>query len=494
MTIAPSAPFSPRGVAVLLVVLATAMGAGRILSVQRVYEPTMHRDPGDPGDRRSAWPTSTPRPMPTFSSNDRARWATVRTLVEDNTYVVGRRVKIDEPPGYRDSGLIFEDGWQTIDRVLRPETREFYSSKPPLLPTLVAGLYWILFMAGLTFEANPFTIVRTILIVVNLVPFAAYLLLLDRWAERFARSDWTRVIVVAAGAFATTVTPFLVTLNNHTLGAYCVLFSLDGLLRIWRGDTRRPGLAFAQAGFFAAFAVTNELPSLAFAAAAFGLLALCDVRRTFLFALPPALVVAAGFFGTNYLAVGQLRPAYSEFGSAWYTYEGSYWGNPDDKIRYGIDWARMHETPAEYALHVLVGHHGLFSLTPLWILAIVGAGLACRSGRPDVDQDPPKQLPRFLGPLTLGLTVVVVGFYLYKSDNYGGYSNGLRWLMWLSPLWLLSMIPAVDRLADSRWGRAIVYVLLAASVLSAHYSLVNPWRHPWIYDFLQSLGWHGYGR
>ena len=29
--------------------------------------------------------------MPTFGSNDRSRWATVRALVDEGTFVIGRR-------------------------------------------------------------------------------------------------------------------------------------------------------------------------------------------------------------------------------------------------------------------------------------------------------------------------------------------------------------------------------------------------------------------
>src|SRR5438309_6839237 len=102
-----------------------------------------------------------------------------------------------------------------------------------------------------------------------------------------------------------------------------------------------------------------------------------------------------------------------------------------------------------------------------------------------------------VGALTLVLTVVVVGFYLFNdptTHNYGGWSNGLRWLMWLSPLWLLTMIPIVDRLGRSRVGRGFVAALFVVSVFSAHYSMWNPWRHPWIYDLMTALGWHAYGR
>jgi hypothetical protein len=51
------------------------------------------------------------------------------------------------------------------------------------------------------------------------------------------------------------------------------------------------------------------------------------------------------------------------------------------------------------------------------------------------------------------------------------------------------MIPAVDRLARSRWGMALALVLLMFSVLSASYPAWNPWTQPWIYNWLEANGW-----
>ena len=74
--------------------------------------------------------------------------------------------------------------------------------------------------------------------------------------------------------------------------------------------------------------------------------------RTLAFFVPAALVPVAAFFLTNYLALGTWRPAYGEFGGPWYEYEGSYWGDPSR--HHGIDWARLKESEAVYALHLLI--------------------------------------------------------------------------------------------------------------------------------------------
>ncbi|MFO0968788.1 MAG: hypothetical protein U0793_24805 [Gemmataceae bacterium] len=526
-----------RSLTTVLIVIAVGLACGHILSTQLVYEPNLHRKTVEPAKMGRPWPGERPEPMPTFSSNDRSRWATIQALVDDGQYAVGQRntrtlratfalnfaaadplhAVVLAEAGYHlrtrpenQSGIIFQDGWQSVDKVLDPSTQQYYSSKPPFLSTLIAGLYWLLkSLTGWTLKTHAAEVVRTILLLVNVVPFAIYLSVLARIGRRYAATEWSRLVVLSAGAFATMVTPFLLTLNNHTFATFSVLFGLASALRIWEARTEGrplPCWHFLLAGLFAGFAVVNEMPALAFWGGLFVLFLLWSPGKTLLLYVPPGLLLGAGFFLTNYLAVGQWTPVQASFGSPWYAYEGSHWTPPQPgEIRSGIDWAHQRESRAEYAQHLLIGHHGFFSLTPLWLVALVGLCFLClrfasgtgqaRPGTSAAGLAPPEPatlLPWWLPPLALGLTLIVVAFYLFKSDNYGGWTNGPRWLMWLSPLLLVALYPALDKLSACRWGRGLTYVCLAVSVLSANYRPWNPWRHPWLYDALVWLGWPGY--
>ena len=90
--------------------------------------------------------------------------------------------------------------------------------------------------------------------------------------------------------------------------------------------------------------------------------------------------------------------------------------------------------------------------------------------------------------------MVVITFYVMNDDsrNYGGFTNGLRWLMWLTPISLTCLLPVADRLAASCWGRWLGGICLMISIFSASYQLWNPWRHPWIYNWMESRGWIDY--
>ncbi len=248
-----------RSVYTMLIAVAVAMAAGRLLCVVMVYEPDIHRpENASPDDTRRIWPRSRPEPMPTFSSNDRSRWATVRALVDDGTFVVGKRdpqtlllsaaaifaandplqTAVLHEAGFRarvasDRGIVFEDGWQTVDKVLHPARLEFYSTKPPLLATMVAGEYWLLKkLFGWSFQSNRWEVVRVILFTINLLPFGLYLWLMAHMIDRHAATDWARFFLVVSACFATLVTPFLITLNNHSIAVVAVTLALYSMLKI----------------------------------------------------------------------------------------------------------------------------------------------------------------------------------------------------------------------------------------------------------------------
>lgn len=418
---------------------------------------------------------------PFLSANDRSRWCTIRALVEDDLRVPGAPYAIDR--------VIQEPQWDTIDMV--KHDGHLYSSKPPLFPTLLAGPYWIVHrLTGATLGTHPYEIGRFMLILVNVIPLGIYLWLVARLAERLGASDWGRIFVVATAALATFLSTFAVVINNHVPAAVCVMVALYAAIRIWLDGERR-WRYFALAGLFGAFAVADELPALALLVPlGLGLLWIAPRQALWGF-VPAALVIAAALFATNWIAHGSLRPPYAHRSATdpadnWYhyTYERggkqyeSYWQN-----RKGID--RGEPSRAVYALHALVGHHGVFSLTPVWLLSVIGLGMwLIRPGDPKL---------RGLAVLVAAVSGVCLLFFLgvvgQDDRNYGGMTSGLRWTFWLIPMWLVVMLPAADWTATRRWSRIAALILLVVSAMSASYPTWNPWTHPWLYDFLEHLGY-----
>jgi hypothetical protein len=408
--------------------------------------------------------------LPFLSANDRSRWCTIRALVDYGTFAIDR--------------VIEEQGWDTIDKVRhtgRDGLPHYYSSKPPLLLTVLAGEYWVVkAITGTNLAERPFYIVRLMLILTNVVPLVVYFVVLARLVERHGRTDWGRIFVMAAGTGGTLLTTFAVTINNHLLAAVCVLVAVHAALLVWYEDQRR-WEHFAVAGFFAALAVTCELPALAFCALLGAGLIAKSVRHGMLGFVPAAAVVFVAFFGTNYASHDTWLPPYVQrhVPGGWYDWPESPWLDPEKS---GPDAGEP--SRAVYAFQVLAGHHGVFSLTPVWLLSMLGLGIWLFG---------PGPRPRSLAAMVGLLTVVCLVFYVVlrpeEDRNYGGMTSGFRWLFWLAPLWLLTMIPASDLMSSRRLWRTVAIVLLIISVISATYPAANPWSHPWIFQYWRYLGW-----
>ena len=289
---------------------------------------------------------------------------------------------------------------------------------------------------------------------------------------------------MSAATFGTFLTTFAVAINNHLIAAVCATVAIYAVVPIWHDGQRRIRY-FVLAGFFGAMMAVEELPAFALFAA-ISLALLCKApRKTWLAYVPAAIVVAAAFFATNWIAHGSLTIPYMHRGTGdnWYDYTyqrngkeiESYWRHPT-----GIDVGE--QSRAVYALHVLVGHHGIFSLTPIWLLTVAGIFISLWPG-----QDRRlRQWAIFIG----GVSVICIVFYLFRpltERNYGGMTSGFRWVFWLAPLWLLSMLPAVDLLSQRRWTRGLALVLLIISAFSASYPTWNPWTNPWIMDYMKYL-------
>jgi hypothetical protein len=415
---------------------------------------------------------------PFLSANDRSRWMTIRSLVEHGTYEI--------------DAIVGQPTWDTIDMVQhrgRDGELHLYSSKPPLLATLLAGEYWLIHrLTGATLGDHPYEIGRVMLVTVNILPLILMYVLLGRLVERFGTTDWGRIFVMAAATMGTFLNTFAVVLNNHIVAAVSAAVTLYMLARIIADGERRWAYFFV-AGLAAAFTVANELPALVFLGATGLILVWHAPRPTFLAFVPGAAIIAAAFFATNWLAHESLRPPYSYRSDTnpdenWYHYSytvngrtrQSYWLDPK-----GID--RGEPTKPLYALHALVGHHGVFSLTPIWLLSILGMVLWLR-----VPDWPRRELAAIVAAVSIVCLVFFIGLRPQEDRNYGGMTSGFRWMFWCTPLWLLVMLPAADRLARSTAGMALAVVLLTISVLSASYPTWNPWTYPWIYNWMVWTG------
>jgi hypothetical protein len=500
--------------------------------------------------------------MPFLSANDRSRWCTILALVANGTYIIDDIIEIRDPQTKRRT-------WNTIDRIQHRGAdgrQHFYSSKPPLLSTIYAGVYWVIRgLTGATLTGQPFVVARWMLIIVNFIPLLFLWLIMLQWASHYGLRPLQMLMMslfVSSGTFLST---FVITLNNHLPAAVAAGISLSCLQRIVLSDDVR-WRWFVVCGLSTSFIAVNELPALAWLVLVSAILMSINRRRTCLAYLPALLPATLAFFAANYIAHGTFRPAYAmrslgqlittiesqevteETSSAekpeepwditaivetlqrrgveispqasvlpsrhsnvwqlwdeatqsryglkreastglvsihhwgdWYDYPDTYW-TKDRKQ--GVD--RGEPSRIRYAFHCIIGHHGIFSLTPFWFFSLIGAGvIAIQSGldtRSPASSFRKSNSQRLLMAAIVLTTMIVVGFYLFRpleDRNYGGVTSGLRWTFWMIPLWYWLAIRGVARL-QGFWPYSAAAVALAISVFSAAYAWGNPWTSPWL--------------
>lgn len=517
---------------------------------------------------------STTGEVPFQSANDRSRWCTIAALAITGSYEIDSFLEIRDPKTKRRT-------WYTIDLVRhrgKDGVQHFYSSKPPLLPTIYTGVYVAVRAAtGATLMNDPFFVVRLMLVICNLLPLVLFWWLSIHWLHKRLQNDWSFFLFVVFLVFGTYLSTFVVTLNNHLPAALAVgvsVFCLDKIL-IDSDDRWR---WFILAGLATSFAASNELPALSWVAAVGAMLIIYKPTRGLLGYLPALLPIVFAFFAANYAAHGELAPAYAHRGLGvplvqmsvseevsvdeldpedvaaalresgeviegesiiqsarregvwefwnpetqqrfglsrageksgelwvyawgdWYDYPNSYWTSDRKQ---GVD--RGEANRMTYIFHCLLGHHGIISLTPFWIISLVGVGVIYWK-RETVNIF--REYRLLIACAFMATTIVSVSFYLARpleDRNYGGVTSGFRWSFWLIPLWCWLAVYGLKAFGDSSagdsidsarsklhlfwWAKRLVEVLVLISIFSASYPWENPWTSPWLMQYWQYLQW-----
>ncbi len=489
---------------------------------------------------------------PFLSANDRSRWCTIASLIEDRSFVIDRLNDIRDSIGKSRT-------WYSIDMVRKPEadgTEHYYSSKPPLLSVLYACVCSPLTVVlNRRLSAEPLLVGRSLLLIVNLLPLAMLWFAFAGWIRRSVEDTWSRWVLLVMVLFGTFLSTFNNTLNNHFPAAFCMIASLWCLECLLEGPNRSTP-TYLVLGFFAALTAAFELPALAWLCMVVGLVGLRLGVQSAVLTASGSLPVAIAFAVTNFIAYGDLQPPYahrevlgpqlaivksSQVPSAsdspsiddfrpmiaeaklpiaeplalrsarraqtwelsgthpqhaeqrtrlaivptkdgfsihrwndWYDYPKSYW-LPENKR--GVDLGEP--SRMNYAFHVFIGHHGIFSLTPFWLVSLIGA--VALLFRTEANHR------WWLGLAIALVSLVCIAFYLSRpliDRNYGGVCSGFRWCFWLAPAWIWLAVPGLEKIRRSFWGRWLVMIAVAISIYSATYPWFNPWQHPWIYAWI----------
>lgn len=381
------------------------------------------------------------------NANTGSRYATVESLVDYGTYYIDKSQ-------YRG----------TIDKVKVGD--QFLSSKPPVLPTAAAGAYAVYQkVTGRTFKSHEGPVVWFMSLCTGWFFHLLFLIYFYRFCRLLLKRQLAVIGAVAAACFSYLGVAYATAINNHSIGASLALIGFYYVFRIRMGDERRLRHWIA-AGLVFGFLPTVDLPSGAFLPFVAIYLWLYDWRRTLTVFLPLLLPGVLLHLALGYATTGSFIPAY--LNSELKEFEGNYFRGKQS----GIDALR--EPKHIYTFNCMLGHHGLFSMTPLFFFS---AWELVRCFRKRVFF---KESLLLLPPM-----LIIIAFYLLRTRNYGGWSVGMRHMIPVMPLLLLYFGLWLDRVRITKALWAGVLAAFGVGAFHVQDGLTSPFQFSMWHNFLE---------
>jgi hypothetical protein len=351
------------------------------------------------------------------------------------------------------------------DMVYNRRDGHLYSSKPPVLTLILAGVLEGFEVLGAEFSftgraADRPTFLLTWLVIGSMSALAFYAFR-RRVARTLGGTEGDAATLLALGG--TLFLSYSVTMNHHTFTATLILLSFF-LLGMAGGEEEPPPSRFCLAGLL------------------MGLAAVVDVGHGFIFSVAFASYIAFHrrswrsllLFGAGGMAPLALHSAvqYSVWGSilpvqmieGTKDYAASYWDSPIGPDTWDIPRYR-------YWLLTLFSTRGLFVLSPVLLLG--AAELARDVGRGLRGED----VEAGYAALSVGFGIAfLLAYYGFVAPtNFGGSCFGMRWYIGFMPLlgFYAARFYAAHR--GSPRHRGLFYALGLISVAYALIGMQEPW-------------------
>jgi hypothetical protein len=381
------------------------------------------------------------------NANTGSRYATIEALVDYGTFHIDRSRYV-----------------RTIDKYkVGPN---YISSKPPTLPAVGAAVYWVYKeLTGKTIARHEGDVVRTVSFWTGGACHILFLIYFYRLSRLLFKRQLAVIVAMAGASFAYLGVGYATHINNHSTAAALAVCGLYYAVRIRLGRDERPW-HWPLAGFVLGILPAVDLPGLAITAALTVYLFTHDKKKTLLWFLPALLPGVLFHLALTYYISGSLKPFY--FNRELKTFKEFYFRKAG-----GIDGLK--EPKLLYAFNALLGHHGLFSMTPLYLFGLWELVRSLKTRR---------YLAESL--VILASVVAFSGFFIMRTHNYGGWAVGMRHLVPIMPLLLLCFGLWVDRVRLSRLLWALVICAFSISCFNVQDALTSPFQYSVWHNWLEN--------
>jgi len=381
------------------------------------------------------------------NANTGSRYATIESLVDYGTFHIDKSRYL-----------------RTIDKYKAGD--HYISSKPPTLPTVGAAVYWVYKqLTGKSIARYEGDVVRTVSFWTGGVCHILFLIFFYRLSRLLLKRQLAVIVVMAAASFAYLGVGYATHINNHSTAAALGIVGLYFAVRIRRGTDVR-AWHWLLSGLVLGILPAIDLPGMAISGAVFLYLFLHDRKKTLLLFLPALLPGVIVHLALTYSISGSFKPFY--FNRELKTFKEFYF-----RKAAGIDGLR--EPKPLYAFNVLLGHHGLFSMTPLYLFGLWELVRSIKARR---------FLPESL--VMLATIVAFLAFFIMRTNNYGGWAVGMRHLVPIMPLLLLCFGLWVDRVRMTRLLWALVVAAFCVSCFNVQDALTSPFQYSVWHNWLEN--------
>jgi len=371
--------------------------------------------------------------------NGRSRMATIDSLVERGTFVIDNSVYV----------------W-TGDKAYI--NGHFYSDKPPVLSFLAAGPYFLMKSAGLTFQNNEGLVYYLLTLIFVGIPAAITVCVFNKSLKLIGLEKSVRLRLTIALGAGTLLLPWATVFNNH-VPAMALCFTSFYLILKSKFQFNKKNIFLA--GFLVSLGATIDIIT----GGIFFVLFLIYILwnrfeiRSVIFLIDIFLIGALLPFWLhcvlNIQITGGILPA--QFVPEYFVYPGSPWSTQN------LSGFLSHPDLTSlltYAFHSTFGYSGFFSYSPVLLIFFFAL--------PQIRHKLKKE-----GVIITLATIILLGFYILKTDNYGGWSYSIRWWIPLIPFLLFFGSLYLQKQKSYK----IFYLLLAISVVISAIGVINPWTN-----------------
>ncbi|MDI6806511.1 MAG: hypothetical protein QMD14_01700 [Candidatus Aenigmarchaeota archaeon] len=366
------------------------------------------------------------------SWNDASRMATIESLVERGNFIIDNSTY----------------NW-TGDKVYI--NGHFYSDKLPVLSFLASGPYFLLKKNGLSFKDNENVVYRTLTLLFSGIPALIALLFFEKSLKLIEVRKKVRNKLLLGLGFATLLLPWSIVFNNHVITGAFLFIAFYLLLK-----SRICRLSFANifvAGLLASLAIAIDMiVGIVFFFCFLLYINLSFQRKYMLFYLLATIPFLFLHSILNYQV--SRTPIPVTFYPEYFFYEGSEW-----KLKQLSGFAEhSFSSLVTYAFHSLIGFHGLFSFSPI-LLIFPFALLRYKKI---------KILKKEVILLSVAI-IVTLSFFILRTNNYGGFSYGIRWFVPLIPF--MFFVGSLHLRDDFPYFLPLFIISSIISIIG----VINPW-------------------